>query len=441
MKKIYIFFFAFVSAVFYTGLGFTAENPQDNAIGHLIRNGEMLTMQRCIDIALKMQPNIAASQSAVSASQSRVGQAQANYYPQLSLSGGYSRTSPAGSRSETSSGGGGPYNQYSGSASLTQNIYDFGRTSSRVSIQELNADASRSDLKNITEQVVFNVKQAYYGVLQTQKNKEVAQEAVKQFQQHLGQAKGFYEVGVKSKFDVTKADVDLSNARLNLIRADNSLKIAIAHLNNAMGITEAPNYTIEDNLLFNKYEITLETALSKALKNRQDLQSVALRRKGLEESVKLAQKGYYPTVTGNAAYNYSGDNFPLNHGWNLGAAVTFPLFSGFLTKHEVAESIANLDIARANEESLRQNVVLDVQQAYLNLKEAENRIPAAEIVVRQATENLELANGRYAAGVGSPIEVTDAQVSYINSKTAYIQALSDYKVAQAALEKAMGVRQ
>lgn len=97
-------------------------------------------------------------------------------------------------------------------------------------------------------------------------------------------------------------------------------------------------------------------------------------------------------------------------------------------------------MAKANEDLVRQTIVLDVQQAYLNLKEAENRIPTAEITVTQATENLDIANGRYAAGVGSPIEVTDAQVTYINAKTTYIQALSDYKVTQASLEKAMGVR-
>jgi outer membrane protein TolC len=89
--------------------------------------------------------------------------------------------------------------------------------------------------------MILNVKQTYFGVLQAQRNRGVSGETVKQFELHLEQAKGFYEVGTKPKFDVTKAEVDLSNARLNLIRAENSLRIAIVNLNNAMGITEAPD--------------------------------------------------------------------------------------------------------------------------------------------------------------------------------------------------------
>jgi outer membrane protein TolC len=111
-----------------------------------------------------------------------------------------------------------------------------------------------------------------------------------------------------------------------------------------------------------------------------------------------------------------------------------------LTQYQVEESKATLNVLKANEESLRQGVFLEVQQAYLNLQDAEERIPTAELAVRQTEENLDIANGRYAAGVGNPIEVTDAQVAYTNAKTSYIQALYDYKVAQASLEKAMGVK-
>jgi outer membrane protein len=106
----------------------------------------------------------------------------------------------------------------------------------------------------------------------------------------------------------------------------------------------------------------------------------------------------------------------------------------------VEESKANLNVLTANEESLRQTVFLDVQQAYLNLKQAEDSIPTAELGVKQAEENFDIANGRYAAGVGNPIEVTDAEISLLSAKLSHIQALYDYKVAQASLEKAMGVR-
>ena len=394
--------------------------------GEIIKKGELLTLERCIEIAVKKQPNIVAAVNTADVNQSKVSEAKANYYPQIDWSSGYSRTSSS--------------DQYSSSVTLKQNIYDFGKTSTQVNIQSLNLDSSKSDLENITAQIILNVKQAYYGVLQAKKNRDVADETVKQFKSHLEQAKGFYEVGTKPKFDVTKAEVDLSNSRLNLIKATNAFKVAIATLNNAMGVPEAPEYTVEDNLSFKEYGITFEEAIDRAYKNRPDLASVVFKREAAEKSIKLANTGYYPVVAGNAAYNRSGDKFPLSEGWDAGVTLSFPIFSGFFTKYQVEEAKANLDVFKANEELLRQNIFLEVQQAYLNLKEAEERIPVAELIVKQAEENLELANGRYAAGVGNPIEVTDAQVGMSNAKSSYIQALYDYKVAQANLEKAAGIK-
>jgi outer membrane protein TolC len=304
----------------------------------------------------------------------------------------------------------------------------------------LNLDSSRSDLANTEEQAIFNVKQAYYGVLKAEKNRIIAEDTIKQFHQHLEQAKGFYEVGTKPKFDVTKAEVDLSNARLNMIKAENALRIALVTLNNAIGLPEAPEYTIEDNLSFQKYPVTFKEAIEKAYKNRPDLKSVDARKRAAAESVELAKKGYYPVLTGSAAYNFAGDRFPLDEGWNAGIALTFPIFSGFLTKSQVAESKANLNVIKANEETLRQNIFLEVQQSYLNLNVAGERIYVADLTVQQASENFEIANGRYTAGVGNPIEVTDAEVSLSNAKTAYIGALYDYKIARASIEKAMGLR-
>lgn len=421
--------------------------PPGAGAEEIIKKGESLTLERCIDIAQKMHPDINAAANTVKADESRIGQAKANYYPQIDWSSSYSRIKSASSSRFSSSSSGGSfgrtneaYDQYSTGFNLSQTLYDFGKTPTQVKIRNFNLNASRSDLENVSELVIFTVKQNYYGVLQAKRNRTVAEESVKQFQQHLDQAKGFYEVGTKPKFDVTKAEVDLGNAKLNMILADNAYRIAVVNLNNAMGLPNAPDYTIEDNLSFQAYPMTLEAALSKAYQTRPDLQSIVAKRQAAESSIDLAKTGYYPVVTGNAAYSWSGERFPLDHGWNIGAALSFPLFSGFLTKHQVDEAQANLNVLKANEESVKQTVLLDVQQSYLNLKAAEERVPTAKLNVDQAQENLDIANGRYAAGVGNPIEVTDAEVSMITAKTSYIQALYDYKVAQASLEKAMGLR-
>lgn len=405
----------------------------------VIKQGESLNLERCIEIALKKHPNIIAARNTVDVNQSRIGQAESNYYPQIGWASGYSRNkSSFVSRNMERSFTNRAFDEYSSSFTLSQTIYDFGKTTTQTRIQRFNLNSSRSDLENVSDQVIFNVKQAYYEVLRAKRNRDVASETVTQFEQHLEQAKGFYEVGLRPKFDVTKAEVDLSNARLNLIKAENALRISRVTLNNAMGVPDAPEYTIEDILFFQKYKITFEDAIKRAYNNRPDLLSLIAKERAAKESIEFAKKDYYPILSGNANYNWAGEKFPLEEGWNVGATLTFPIFSGFLTKYQVEESKANLNVLKANEESLRQGIFLDIQQAYLNLQEAEERISTAELTVKQAEENLELANGRYTAGVGNPIEVTDAQVAYSNAKTAYIQALYDYKVARASLEKAMG---
>jgi outer membrane protein len=412
----------------------------------IIKKGESLNLERCIGIALKMYPGIVAAANTVNASESRVGQAKANYYPQINWSSSYNRISPASGGTSGTSGlstgrTSNAYDQYSNGFNLSQTIFDFGKTPAQVKIQNFNLDSSRSDFENVSEQVIFNVKQSYFGVLQAKRNRDVSADTVKQFRQHLDQAKGFYEVGTKPKFDVTKAEADLSNAKLNLIKAENALRVAVVVLNNAMGLPESPEYIIEDNLSFQTYNMTFEEALDKAYKNRPDLFSALAKRQAAASSIDLAKTGFYPVLTGNASYNWSGSKLSsLNDGWDIGAAISFPLFSGYLTKHQVEEAKANLNVLKANEESLRQNIFSDVQQAYLNLKQAEESIPTAELGVKQAEENYEIANGRYAAGVGNPIEVTDAEVLLANAKLSYIQALYSYKVSQASLEKAMGLK-
>ena len=416
--------------------------------GETITAGETLTLQRAIDIALKNQPSILAGQSAVRANEATIGQARANYYPQLNASGSYSRSYSETTSTATGFTGGvsstttSTYrDQYASSVGLSQTIFDFGKTPTQVRINSLNTEASRFDLNNTINTVVFNVKQAFYNVLQAQRNRNVASESVKQFQQHLNQAQGFYTVGTKAKIDVTKAEVDLSNARLNLIKAENQARLSRVTLNNAMGIPDVPDYNLEDNLLYAKYGLPFDEALSKVHSQRPDLQSLIKKKEAAKESVNLARKGYFPVLSGTANYNYSGSDFPLNNGWNYGANISIPLFSGFETKYRVAQAQANYDAVVANEQSLRLDIYSQVQQAYLSLRQADESIVASELAVKQAKENVELATGRYQAGVGSPLEVTDALVSLNNAQVAYTQALTDYKNAQASIEKAIGVRE
>lgn len=413
--------------------------PAPAAGEETIKSGERLKLDRCIAIALVKHPDILAAAHQIRVGDSRIGQARSGYFPQVNLETNYDRTQ-AYKSGVSNLAGSSATDFYTGRFTLTQNIYDFGRTSAKVGVANYNRDAYRQDLENVTSLVVLNVKQSYHALLQAEENRRVAEETVAQFQRHLDIAKGFFEVGLKPKFDVTKAEVDLSNARLSLIKAENTFRIARVTLNNAIGMPDAPEYALENDLLFEKREPDYQGALQAAYDKRPDLRSLSLQEAAARQSLDLARASHYPILAGNANYGYGGSDFPLGEGWNVGGSLNIPIFSGFQVENQIAEAKANIDVLSANVESLKQQIRLEVDQAFSNLREAAKRIDTTELTVRQARENLDLAEGRYASGVGSPIEVTDALLALSNARTSYISALADYQNALATLERATGSR-
>lgn len=302
----------------------------------------------------------------------------------------------------------------------------------------MTTQAARLELENIREQVVFAVKQAYYSVLSAERNRSVALEAVGQFRKHVEYAKALFEAGSKPKFDVTKAEVDLSNADVNLIKAENGVRLSRATLNNAIGLPHNPPYRVEEDPFFAGTGRSFEDAVSVAFSRRPDLLALQKQKESAQESVKAAQRTHLPTFSGSASAVYVGTAFPLDHGWTAGVNMVFPLFTGFVTSYQVAEAQANLIVASANERNLRQTIILDLEQGFLSLREATERIRSTQIAIRQARENLDLATERYAAGLAIGVEVTDAVVAYANARLANIAAHYDQRVAQARIDKATG---
>ena len=415
----------------------TAEQEQTPSPLLTIRAGELLTLDRVVAITRQNQPAIIAAQGNVNAGESRVGQARAPYYPQINGSAAYNRLSPEGTIYATADDS--TYDHLTTGIRAEQLLYDFGRTATRIDIRKSSLEAARSELNATDDRAVFNARLAYYNMLKIARDKEVAAETVKQFEQHLEQAQGFFEAGVKPRYDVTKAEVDLSSARLVQIQVNNNLRLARVILNNAMGLPEAPDYLLEDNLNFVPFTLPFDQALSLALNHRPDLKALMLKKQAAEQAVDLARKGDAPTLSGNAGAAYSGDVNSMDEGWSVGIALTVPVFNGHLTRHQIGEARANADIVAADETLLRQTIHKEVRQSYLNLEEAEERISVTRLTIRQAEENSRIASGRYSAGVGSPVEVTDADTLLVQAKASHIQALYDYRMAQTSIEQAIGV--
>ena len=410
--------------------------------------GKPLSLENCIDLALKYQPSLQASQATIAAQKARVEQALAAYYPQVNFNATYN-TSTANFTTVAGTSAATGLRRYSWTfydifamgPTVSQLIYDFGRTANSVKINRENQNATEQDLQTTVQNVVLNVKQTYYGVLQAQALIKVAEDTFVQNEKRLEQAKGFYEAGTRPKIDVTNAEVNLANIQLALIRAKNSYQVTRANLNNAMGLREDLNFAIEKFSEFKPREIALGEILHSAYTRRPEILQIKARQRSQEAGVELARSSYYPILSGNASNLYRTNELPreFQWDWSFGATLSVPIFSGFSTPNQIAEAKANLKNLEAQEESLRQNIRLEAEQAYLSLKEAMERITVSEKTIDQAKENYDLASGRYQVGVGQPLEITDAEVLLANARANYIQALYDYKVAEARIDKAMGL--
>lgn len=417
---------------------------------------KVLTLKEAIEIALKNQPLIEAQQGQALSAEAKLGQAQGNYYPHLSIGTSYTRIWPVNARTSASTSLSGlppgttipsgttaaakSYEQYAASANLNQLVFDFGKTPAQVAAQKATSQAARFELQNVQDQVVFTVKQAYYNLLGAQQNRDVALEAVEQFKKHLAYAKALFEAGAKPKFDVTKAEVDLSNSEVELIKAENAVNVGKILLNNAIGMPYGFTYLVEEDRAAERREQSFEDAARLAFEHRPDLLALQKQKEAAQESIKAARRGHLPTFQGTASFVYVGTEFPLDHGWTAGGNMVIPIFNGFITSYQVAEAQASLMTASANERNLKQTIILELEQGFLARKEASQRMQSAWTAVKQGKENLELANERYAAGLAIGVEVTDAVVSHANAQTAAIAAFYDFKVAEARIDKAIGSR-
>ena len=395
----------------------------------------ILTLQDCIDITLKNNPSIASSYASQEAQKNRVSQSKSSYLPQVDASANYSR-----GNSKTSTGWNEAANNYSSSINAKQLIYDFGQTGLSTDIQKNTYYSSVADTKNLVVNTIYQLKEAYYAVLLAKQRKLVYEQSVEQYQQQLKRAKGYYEVGTRPKIDVTTAEVNLNNAKLNLIQTENLLNKSFHVLLNIMGIydyDESFDITMNDTLP--EFTLTEEEAINTAMQNRQDLLSYRLKLENARQNIKLSKTGYAPSINATGSYGWSGNDFPLYDRWSVGAGISVPLFSGFSTYNKVKEAQNNMLSAYYNLTAAEQDILLDIKKAYLNVQDSKSKIPVAEISRTQAEENYQLAVGRYKVGVGNYIEVKDAETTLSDAKLSYINAVFDYILSIAALNKAMGI--
>lgn len=404
--------------------------------GSVEKNIDM-TLDKCIELALGNNPQINAAFHDILASDTRIKQVWSNYFPKLSWQTGYTRIrqlqlSDALGRNLT-------FNYYIlGQVTLQQMLYDFGVTQNQATIRRLDYEAYKTTLGATINDIIYQTKDAYYNLLFAFENKKVAEDTVNKFEMFYNQAKAFYEIGMNPKVDVTIAEVNLSNAKLQLIQADNAVNLAIAKLNNVMGVPFIDKYNVQERLKYEPVDITFNGAIYIAREARPELKLAELKVESANQTLKLVKKSYFPTLSVEGQFQIGGKHWTSNHGYNIGGYLNFPTVNGMLIKNEIKEARYLYDKEIANAKNTQNQIYLEIQNAYLLLEEKKNQMPVAMLGVKQAKENYELSYGRYRVGEADPTELKDAQINYQQAQLSYYNALYQYNSAKASLEKAIG---
>ena len=229
---------------------------------------------------------------------------------------------------------------------------------------------------------------------------------MEQTESHLRQAEAFFRAGSKPRFDVTRAEVDVNNARLGLINARNNVRIQTIALNNAMGI-DPGRPRRSRTVLSGAGSGSLERSQEEALRNRPELLKAEADIEAARARVRAEEANYFPTLSANGAYNWAigtpssawgqfqGD---IGNSWNAGIILSVPLFQGGMTRGRVSEARANMLALEAQRDAVRQTILLEVNQSYADMESAKVRIEVMESSLQKARESLALAEGRYQAG-------------------------------------------
>ena len=402
-----------------------------------IENVIEVNLEDCLKLALGNNPRIQSAMQDVFASDARIKQTWSNYFPQFSWQSGYSRIRQLQLSDVFRENL--IYNFWVlGQISFTQLLYDFGVTRNQVTIGKLDSLGYKIILTGTINDVIFSVKDAYYNLQYAIEALGVAQKTVKQYEEFYEQAKAYNDAGIKPKVDVTIAEVNLSNAKLTLIQAQHAIKIGMANLNNAIGIPYYTKYNLQDKLRYEFCDINLEKSINLAEKSRPEFQLADIKIEQAKQNIKLVKKSWYPQFTTQNQVEVGGRHPDSNYGYTLGAYINFPNINGMMIKHQIREARSLYSKEQANAINTKNNIYLEVQNAFYTLDEKKNKIPVAYLSMKQAKENYELSSGRYKVGVGDAVERKEAQVQYENAQLTYYQTMYEYNSARANLEKSIG---
>ena len=408
----------------------------DTAYQATVNTDRIMQVDECVKMALEHHPAIKSAMSNADVYKSRIAQAWANYFPTLSAGISYSRNNAQDTTSHIPVQNFDMY--YVPNISGNMLLFDFGKTKAQADIAKRSYESAKYSLENTINTVIYLVKQSYYNLLFAQQQVKVYEDTVKDYELHLKQAQAYYDIGTKAKIDVLTAEYNLGKAKLGLIQAKNTLKIAYVQLSNAMGMPEFTDYDVADNLTMKEYGIAIDDAVNTAYETSPELLAAKKRADASELLVRASRRAFTPDLSGFAGYTRGGQHINTDHGYQVGAQLSYSTVNLLLLKKQVDEAKATYKKELADYENIKQNIYYEVKQAYLNLVTAQESVQVSKLSMNQAKEQYDQASGRYKVGLGDAIELKDAETTYRNAQLDYYNSILNYHVSAANLEKLMG---
>ena len=345
---------------------------------------------------------------------------------------------------------GGPYydgydkkRSFANTLQATMPIYDGGTLKEGRVAARYGLNAADLSLEDSMQTVRYTATSYYYRILETANQVQVSEEQVKTLQEHLRIVNAQFKAGTVAKADVLSTEVRLANAQQTLVSYRNNYDVAMATLCNYLLLPVDTVIRPPEQLSYNKYNLNVTDCTAYAMENRPDAAAADYEVKQAESNKRAAKAGYRPQVNATASGSRTGNepfgNQIYDNAWTAGISANWNIFDGGLTQAQVEESDAALKRAKENAEATREQVQLDVRSAYLSLLAAEKNIATTKIAIASAEEDFRISQVRYAAGVGTNLDVMDASDKLTQAKMNYYSALYEYNTAKAALDKAMGI--
>jgi len=414
---------------------------------------QTVTLNQTLKAAFKQNPSIEASRYQVAALEAMVDQSASAYFPQVSNMANYYRVGGGlpdmlgglvGNLSRGSGDSGlpdlnSPLNVYNTNLFVSQRLYDFGKTSGNLENSRQQLIAGQKDFEESVANVVLDVKLAYFEMLKKIRLADVAKESFVTYNKHLEQAKALFETGIRPRIDVTKSTVDRARSRLALLKAGFAIRTAKVDLENAIGGPPMEgDYALANIPYLPPLPSDSEALVRESLQHRPDIAGLKGLIKAGEARLNAASAGYWPTVSANGGYGLAGTEFPLKDYWMAGVTLKWELFSGFRTRGEEDETLANIARLKAELRKLTLSVNREVQKAFIAVNESHETIRVTKIALTEAEENMALAKGRYGTGLADAIEFNDAETNLTIAKNDLVYATYEYLQNLARLEYAVG---